>query len=66
MGAGSLLTSVVGISHRRASGLLLKQVQDSVSKASFLKLCPPVAAGSWLPFVPLNTWAAWLGDTQGP
>ena len=59
--------SSVGVSHPTASGLLLKWVQDSVSRAPFLQLLTALLTsghGHPFPLFTLSAWAAWLGDPR--
>lgn len=60
----------VGVSRPRVSGLLLKWVQDSVFKASFLQLFTALPASGLrqLPPVlfPLKAWTVWLGNPWAP
>lgn len=62
--------SIIGVSHPRASGPLVKWVQDSASKASFLQLLTALPISGLRQLSPLlftlNAWAAQLGNTWRP
>lgn len=62
--------SIIGVSLPRASGLLVKWVQDSASKASFLQLLTALPISGLRQLAPLlftlNAWAAQLGNTWRP